>query len=280
MLYRFLVFALNLSLFAASSSAVVALGATSQQVVYQIDVSYRGADLISAFNSLKGNLTTNYFTPPLIEVQTTTTVPMVPPKYGNKPYGMYSGFYPNAIIPFVQNITGTTYNTLLIVTYYSQAATSKYPLYVVLPVEQVTCLLYFPTISNLPPSNLASSAPAFISTFPSGIIPFFSVAPQQRAVDIVSAVNQLIALFPQAPNSKANSQVWIQTTVNGPYMDPSTPNGLIQNVLGISLTGNYLLQITYQPSDQVPQNTGTVYVSPEQVQQILFVRYQNQPSRT
>lgn len=259
--FLFLVF----SHFLTAQNAPVVLNSSSLQVLYEIDASQRGTELLGAFNQLKTALTTNLFTPPVIEMQ--TTLP------NNIPYAGYKGIYKNGIIPFVQTISGTTYNTLLLVSYVTPTYNTQYPFYIVLPVEQVTSLLYFQTISNLPVPSVAT-APSFSAAFPPNVIPYYSVNPAHRAADIVSAVNQLRSKFTEP----SLNQIWIQTGVAGPYRDPSTPNGLLKNVLSVSLVGNGLLQITFRPLDQTPQTTGTVYVSAEQVQQILYIRYYNNPT--
>ena len=92
--------------------------------------------------------------------------------------------------------------------------------------------------------------------------------PKQRAVDIVSAVTSLSSKTFQS----GLSQVWIQTTLNGPFSPPIT-NGLLKNVLSISVN-NSLLQIQYQPQGLQLQ---TIIVAPEQVQQIIYVLYPNAP---
>lgn len=264
MFRRLLLFVFSFQLLSAQNASVV-LGSTNLQVLYEIDAGQRGTELLTVFNALKTSLTTNLFSPPLLEMQ--TTLP------NNIPYAGYKGIYQNGIIPFIQTITGTTYNTLLLVKYLTPTVGTQYPFYIILPVERVTSLLYFPTIANLPNPSVAA-APPFVAAFPPNVIPYYAVNPMHRAADIVSAVTQLRDLFTQA----SLNQVWIQTGVTGPYRDPSTPNGLLKNVLSVSLVGNGLLQITFRPLDQVPLNTGTVYVPAEQVQQILFIRYYNNPT--
>ncbi len=170
----------------------------------------------------------------------------------------------NGLIPYVQSITQTTNNTLLIITYQC-LQTPSVSQYIVLPTEQVTALLYFPYQNTLPTSN----AP-FTASVISGTTPYFSVDPKQRATDIVDATTKLL----NAPfKTSSQTQVWIQTTLTGPF-NPPVPNGLLKNVLAISVN-NSLIQIQFLPPNL--STPTTVFVSPEQVQQITYLLNYNNP---
>lgn len=269
----------RIQFFAASSSAVVAMAA-NQQAVFEIDAQARGASLIYAFNHLSaqinaGNKVTG------INTSTPTYVPWagiqtsLPAILGNT-YGTYNQIK-NGFIPYVQNIQSTPNNTLLIVTYLPPTKQSLIQ-YIILPVEQVVDLLYFPTTNNVPNFSMLP----FTSVAPYNYLFFYSIPPAQRALDIVYAVNWLNATNVKnyLPNS---SQVWIQTTIGGPYTPAingtnSLPgSGLLRNVQSISLQSTDLLQITFlqQPTQN---NNQVVYVSPEQVQWVIFVRNYTHPS--
>ncbi len=241
----------KLPLIAATSSAAVVLAATGNTTLYPIDASQRGFEITNSFKSLDHASGAQL---PEIAIQTTLTAP--------PPYQTYK-YMINGIIPYVQSITQTPHNTLLIITY-APAQTPSILQYIVLPTEQVVELLHF-TFATQPITN----AP-FTSSVISGTIPFYSVDSKERAEDIVSAVTQLLA----SPFKTLQiNQVWIQTTLNGPF-NPSIPNGLLKNVTGI-FVDNSLIRIQFlQPNQSITQ---TVFVSPEQIQQILYIRDLNSP---
>ena len=71
-------------------------------------------------------------------------------------------------------------------------------------------------------------------------------------------------------NTASNSQVWVQTSLNGPY-NPSLPSsGLLQNIQGVFLNTNSLIEFVFQTSPQ--SIVQTVIVAPEQVQQIIYLQ--------
>ncbi len=241
----FLIMGIRIPVFSVASSAVVALAATGQTVVYPIESNQRGTEIVNTFQSLARASGVQ-----VPEVAFQTSVP-------SSSYATYR-YIVNGIIPYIQNITQTTYNTLLIVSYIAPQAPSTTQ-YLVLPTEQITALLYFPTLSNLP-----TSSNPFNASYSNGILPFFSVDPKLRAVDIVSAATKLMAAPFKLPSS--SSQVWIQTNLSGPF-NPPLANGLLKNVVGISVN-NSLIRIQYQPPNQPVL---TLIAAPEQIQQIIFI---------
>jgi len=210
-------------------------------------------------------------TTPEIALQTSITNFPLPPNV-NKTYGTYQGIQ-NGIFSYVQAITSTTHNTLLIVTYlYPNSATKQY---VVVPSEQILDLLYFFDNNHLPSSNAAFTA----SPIP-GTIPYYSVDPRQRAADIGSVITQLL----KSPFKETQRQIWVEVTLTGPFT-PHLPTvnygsntvSVLQNVTAVSLLNN-ILTFTFQPNDPRLTYPPTIIVTPEQVQRIIFVRYPNAPT--
>lgn len=225
---------------------MVALAAAGQTAVYPIDASQRGTEIINTFNSLSPTKNRGTLLP---EIILQTNLP------NSNLYTTYK-YLRNGVIPYVQNITQTTYNTLLIVSYLV-SATGTTQQYIVLPVEQITGMFYFANYAY------ASTTP-FVSTPPSGSLPYFSIDSRQRGVDIVSAVNQLLS----SPfKTSGATQVWIQTTLSGPFNYPLT-GGLIQNVTSISVNSS-LIQIVFSPPGYAQNQV--IVVAPEQVQQIIYL---------
>lgn len=256
MLWRLLLLLIRIPVFSAVSSAVVALASTGQTVVFPIDANQRGTDLLSMFNSFSRSTGQNY---PQFILQ--TNLP------SNNNYLTYR-YLQNGMIPYVQSITATTYNTLLIIGYITPSYPSMIQ-YIVLPPENVIDLLYFSSRSYPPTSNTA-----FTSTYSSSTLPFFSVDQKQRAADILSAWTQLKNLN---INSANTTQVWFQTTLNGPFNPTLIYNGtpgLVRNVTNITVT-NSLLNVTFKPTGQTIAQT--IILAPEQVQQIIYVFNYNSP---
>ncbi len=254
---RLLFLLLRIQIFAASSSAVVALAQSNLSAVYEIDAMTRGNELVSILNNLLPTVAKSVNVPALA-LQTT-----LPASVGLR-YGSYKGIQYGTIY-YIQGITQTTYNTLIIVSYLPTQSSSTLE-YVVLPIEQIVDLLYFPTqfsIQGTPPGP-------YISTTPPNTLIFYSINPYQRALDIISAWQSLVKLF-----TNRSQQVWIQTTVSGPYNPAIPSNGLLQQVSNVALSGNGLLAITFQTLNQT--TIQTIYIPPEQVQQIVFIRNFNAP---
>lgn len=256
---RFLGLIWGMHLWAATTSGAVVLAASGQAIVYPIDSHQRGTEIVHTFSSLTHASGTN-----VPEVALQTKIP------NRIPYTTYK-YLVDGTIPYVQAITQTTYNTLLIVSYVSKQAPGQTQ-YVVVPTESITALLYFPTQDTIP----TSAAPFIANPIP-GTLPFYSVDPRQRAIDIASAVTQLM----KAPFLASQSQVWMQITLVGPFnppvptFDALVPNGLLKNVTAISVD-NSLIQIQYQPPNQGGR-TFTVFVGPEQVLQITYIQNINHP---
>ena len=137
-------------LFAASVTSAFAAISSGQTTVFPLDSGTRGTQIVTTFKSLSVATGINY---PQFALQTSI---------GNSSYATYK-FISNGYIPYVQSITPTTNNTLIIVGYQPNTTTST--LYVVVPPEQVTTMLYFPNIYNQP-----SSTSPFSSTFPNGTL--------------------------------------------------------------------------------------------------------------
>lgn len=259
MICRVLFILLRFPLFSVASGAIVALAATGQSVFYPIDSSQRGTEIVNTFNSLdsvSGTLA------PAVWLQTTGSIPMYTPSL---PYGSYKYVTNIGIVPYIQKVTETPHNTLLIVSYQSVSSAGVVE-YIVLPPEQVVALLYFQLQTNLPTSLAPFVAPPVNRT-----VPYFSVDSRQRAADIVSAANQLMT----TPFKRTTSQVWIQTTLMGPFLPQLNNNGLLKNVTNISVS-NSLIVIDFLPPNYQGQ-TLTEVVSPEQVQWIIYVRDLNYP---
>lgn len=261
MYYSFLMFLLRFPLYAASASAAVALAGSGQTTLYQIDAGVQGTSFYNQYYALlPGGKPINNNNPPEVAFQTSLQNPSSFNTYKYATYGLIS----NGLIRYIQNVYRTTYNTLLIVSYQTSG---NQPEYIVVPVEQLIDLIYFPSTSFLP----TSSSP-FNASYLSGVVPYFSVDPSQRAMDIVYTVGQLQTTF----KTSSSNQVWIQTGVNGPF-NPNLPvPGLLQNIQSIAYN-NGMLQITFQTNHN-GSITQTVYVSPEQVQQIIWIRNFNTPS--
>jgi hypothetical protein len=256
MLYRLLLLLIKIPLFSIASSAAVALAASGQTVLYPIDPMQRGTEIVNMFTALVNNPS---LTPPYeVALQTTLLT--------QSNYRTYR-YLVNGMIPFIQRIDPATNDTLLIVTYQLQQNAQGLPYFIVLPVEDVVAMLDFPTQNNLP----LNSKP-FTAVYPSGIIPYFSVDPVQRATDIVNVTNKLLNTPPLTiPYKTSSSQVWIQTNLVGPF-NPNTPNGLLKNVTSISNTysgSTTLIKIDYLPSYNLSY-TLSVIVTPEQVLEIIF----------
>jgi hypothetical protein len=238
------------------SNAAAVLGATPDQTLYPIDAGQRGTRIYHSFNTtlfpISGGTNLPYF---IMQ----TTLP-------NNTYNTTTRFILNGIVPYVQSITSTTYNTLLIVSYLPPPNSGQQSImqYVVVPSDEIVTLNYFPQNYG-PVPNIETP---FNSTAAPGTLPFFSVDPAQRASDIVQAINMLMNNAP-FKNTETNSQVWVQTTLTGPYNPPLPEPGLLKYIQADTYT-NGLIQITFQTSPQ--QTAQTILVAPEQVQRIIYLR--------
>lgn len=165
-----------------------------------------------------------------------------------------------------------TLSTMLLVTYYPRGGRnppSTTLQYAVIPIEQVVELIF----SN----TMISTSSQFGSTVPGGILPIFSVDMQQRALDIQNSFQYLNTI----PNASTNASVGLQTTMTGPFYSDLVVNGLIPNIVSISLTqapNGTLLFVTYQktpPRQQKSPNQYYIVVSPEQVYGVVYFSGQN-----
>jgi hypothetical protein len=199
MIYRLLLLLLGVSLFSVTPGAVVS-AASGQAVFFPIDAGQRGEEIINTFTSL---VRVSGLGPPEVALQTNLSNAI-----------MYRSYLTvaNGYIPYVQDIFPTPNNTLFIVSYIPGLSLLKQ--YIVLPVEQVSALLYFPLQMNVPSPQPPQLPQVFQATAIGGTFPYFSVDPVERAIDIVSAVTQLQAL--RIPIQ--TGQVWIQTTLTGPFL--------------------------------------------------------------
>src|SRR3989338_2621144 len=138
---------------AAQTTTSTVAATTGSTAVFSINPMLRGADLLTMFSTLS----------------------VVPYKTAQSQLALQTT--QSGLIPNVQSLSAATYKTLLIVAYKPGST----PQYIVVPVEQITELIYSPVT--------ISSASVFTSlTAPSGNFPFFAVDLSQRATDIEWAV--------------------------------------------------------------------------------------------
>ncbi len=219
-------------------SAVSANGLTT---IFPINSVQRGlsiSQIITTFTSSPYNVPQSE-----VAIQTLSTIPF--------PYAPYVA---NGLIPYVQSASLAPNDTLLIIRYKPPAATTQY---LVVPIELISEVIYSPI--TIP------SSPGFTSTFPNGVVPFFSIDPVQRAADIQSITTTLLT---SAPYKTSTSKVGILTTLSGPFFLP-LQNGLISNVQSIALASanDSLLIVKYLSTQFI---SGTIIVTAEQVQQIVY----------
>jgi hypothetical protein len=237
------------------------LEANAPYDLYTIDMSKRGQEFVKALNTAFSIATTSGE----VVIQT-----MANPAYIRSP-GVTNG-----VIPYVQQSTFTVApnSTLFIVPYNPKGNIGITPntQYIVIGIEQVVTLAYRNTVS--PPFALSG----FNSVYANNVYPLYSIDPIQRAADIQSIVNTLITSPGSYNGSSGISQVWIWTTLSGPFYVPFSrfQTGLIPRVTAISVLSNSLLQITYQPFSS--SFAWSVIVGAEQVQQIIFYPTNPPPS--
>ncbi|HEX2582558.1 MAG TPA: hypothetical protein VHL30_00385, partial [Chlamydiales bacterium] len=168
------------SLFVSSSlfaQSVTSTSATPNGSIshYHITPKHRALDIINLFNTFNGNpynLTKRY----RIALQTTR----------------------NSLINWVQSISPASNYTLFIVGYGSDTQ----PQYVVLPVEQITELIY--SIGNI--------SGGFNAMATSGVLPIFEINSLDRANDIIQVVNTLLTNY-RSFNGTPDVQVALQTSL-------------------------------------------------------------------
>jgi hypothetical protein len=254
---------------------------------YNIDASLRGMDIYTAFlaavaggtaiYSPSGPTTTQEVAIQTIAIPTKTLFNLTIPNY-----------IPNGLISWVNDLTPAPNFTLFILSY---APPGLYPAgtsYCVVGVEHITDVFYTPFKANVIPPIPPSG---FSSTFYGIAIPSYNIDPFLRAADIVFIVTTMIT--PGAVpylTQNPNSEVWIQTTLNGQttvngqtlsnfnppiQIQTGTPpkvniqgDGFIPDIQSISILSGSLLLILYKPHGQT--SIGSLIVSAEQVQQIYY----------
>jgi hypothetical protein len=231
----------------------VAAGASPFSTFYSIDASTRGLEIYSTFSSPAMTHVLGSPQLPAVWFQTTLT--------NSIPYRTYSYITPGGMIPYVQTLTDTPNHTLFIVSYLPVAAGNVIQ-HLVVPIEQIQALVYYPSQYSAPGQNSHFQIAPIPST-----VPYYSVDPTKRAADIVAATLLLMG----SPFKLSSSQVWIQMTLTGPFRPINVyDNGLLQNITAISALGT-LIQITFLPNNN--QSTPiTVFVPPEEILRIIYVR--------
>lgn len=177
------------------------------------------------------------------------------------PSPAYANYIRGGFIPYVQNATTATNETLLLITYLPTGSTSNTQ-YVVVPVEQTVSLMYSPQPIN-PTTGISSN-------YPQSALPRFSVNLAHRAADLRYMFNLLNT---NSTYKTRRSQVGIQITLAGPYY-PQLRGNLIPNVQSITLVSpnDTLLLIDYQnpPASGRATVTGSIVVAAEQIDQMIY----------
>ncbi len=242
MIYWLFSMLIGVSLFAQSITSTSA-SPNGSIALYQIDPKQRAMDIINMFNTFNGkSYNTNTSR---IALQTTR----------------------NSLINWLQSITPTSNYTLLIVGYGGQ---NKNTQYVILPVEQITEVIY----------SSGTIIGGFSASATSGILPIFEVNLLDRANDIIQVVNSLLSPSSRTTyNTNGDVQVALQTSltgstgtqVQGGVYAPVT-NGLISDVQSVSLNSSSygtLLLVTYAYGNNNTQ-TASISVGTEQIYGINF----------
>lgn len=157
----------------------------------------------------------------------------------------------NGLIPNVQGIVASTYSTIFIISYFPPSSFQVQ--YVVVPVEQITEVIYSPTTI---PSSGFSSGSTDLEIY---------IGLNHRGYDISEIVNLLMT---QTPYKTSRSKVNLQTTLTGPFY-ASFSGGLIQNVKEVTVIGNGTQMIVaYFYTSGV---TAYVVVTPDEVTAINYI---------
>lgn len=234
----FLFFLTTASLTFAQSNGAVAVGSNgSLPLLYSIDLSQRGYDLVQTFDTLKNpnSVSTG------IAFQTTQRLL----------------FNVNSIL------TTPNYTILFVGTTVTGSKTD----YTVVFTDQILQLVYYPS----PPGTGFNASKSYTSTPIGGVIPYYSVDLTKRAADIISAISTLVNN--QLPANPPTNRVAVQTSLQGSYAPgflDQTP-GLIRDVRSASLianTNNTLMQINYR----VNLTIYSVIVTPDQVMGITYTQ--------
>lgn len=224
--------------------------------LYHIDASTRGKDFVKILSTAFTLATAAGE----VVIQTHATPPFL------RAPGVQNG-----LIPYLQNTTTFPYaapnSTLFIFAYNPNGSggISQNTQFLVVGIEQIVTVAYRNTISPPFPLN-----PPFQSVYASNVYPLYYINPVARAADIQNIAQQFLT-SPTTFNGNNASQLWIITTLSGPFYVPFTTNvapGAIPNVTAISVLSNEFLQITYKPLSS--SFAWSVIVPAEQVQQIVF----------
>ncbi len=260
--------------------AFLTLQASPPLNLYQIDAAIRGTDFLveaTAAFTASGTIGTTIPNTSEVAIQTHAI-----PRY----------FYPpgiiNGMIPYVQNqILAAPNKTLFIIPFNNGIqglvnGLTALTQYLAVGIEQIVTIAYrYRTNNSFPPIG-------FISNYPSNVLPLFQIDPAKRAADVKAIVTTLIngnsgttGVTPAATpilNFTGSAQVWILTTLQGPFYIPFATNivpNAIPNVTAVSVVSGGLLQITYSPLFPASPQTvitplPTVFVAVEQVEQIIY----------
>jgi hypothetical protein len=224
--------------------------------LFPIDATTRGVEFASILNTAFSLATASGE----VVIQTQATPPFL------RAPGVQNG-----IIPYVQNTSMFPFDapnsTLFIFAYNPNGSigVNQTTQFLVVGIEQIVTVVYRNTVS--PPFPLT---PAFQSNYAANILPLVTINPSLRAVDIQNIAQQFLS-SPTTFNGNNGSQLWITTTLSGPFYVPFASNvapGAIPNVTAISVLSSEFLLITYKPLSSL--FSWSVIVSAEQVQQIVF----------
>lgn len=229
---------------ATTPAATATIGNLS--VIYSIDASTRGTEIINLFSSLYGQ-----------------SIP------SGRVYEIALQTKYNGLITWVTSITGTTNNTLLLVRWGTTPTNSSSTPPLVIPVDQIVELIY--TVNSQTISNWGLTNPYGASNVTS-TLPLYSLTPAQRAADILSVYNYYVANLKNTSYAKYMQVYTTLAGVSGPnYQAPKTFNGLLPYVQSLSVTptsSGSFLQVSYMNNNLPP--TWTITVPAEWVSTIVF----------
>jgi hypothetical protein len=226
---KFLTLFFSLALFGQTSSFLVASGANGP-IVYQIEASQRGFDIAKMVTQLSGS---GIFTG--VALQTTSQL-------------LYN----------VISLTPATNYTMFIVNY---ATTSGAVNHIVVPVEQILEVVYRPY-----PQKFSSNQQYAVGSV-SGVLPYISVDPVERAADIQSIFNYLNTTG-RSSFSPSVYKIYIQTSLDLSNYYGLT-SGVIVDARSVTISSGSngtLMLISYQYNT----NTYSVVIAPEQVVSITY----------
>ncbi len=172
----------------------------------------------------------------------------------------FAPYVQGGFIPYVQSAVASLNKTLLTVTYLPNGSSTRNQ-YIIVPVEQVTLVVYSPK----PIWQLG-----FSSTFPQGELPRYDIDAVMRAADLASVFNDFNT-NPIYQNGRQNT-VGIFTTLSGVF-NPPILGGFIPNVQTVTASGSYLT-IEYLPFSSngrtYNKTSATIIVTAEQVIQMVY----------